>query len=356
MLYHLMKWHVRIPSMNIVLSHTSSLAYWRLLESHRPERSDVVRLEKLGGLAPALDNLKAAGLDAAHTTGSPLHIMTAVHTNRKEPRLAYHVRNTPLPHGALVAIDANLKIFAASPELCFTQMAALLELPELISLGYEFCGHYALASQHPHGFFTREPLTSITRLRSFIDRSDGMSGAKQARAALRHVLPNARSPMETIVVLCLCLPYRLGGYGMAQPLLNHSILLGKRTCKVADSDVYIPDAFWPQSKVAMEYDSKRWHKGERRIAYDAKRRNVFGFKGLTVVTIEPQQFFSFNEFSKVAHVLAKHVGKRIRPQNDDFISKQFALRSSLLSWSNEAGFGEMNLLKNQLRRLLARSR
>lgn len=110
----------------------------------------------------------------------------------------------------------------STPEFCFLQMAGCLSLVQLIQLGFELCGTYALVGGAP-AVRRAAPLTTKVKLAAFVEQSSGARGCKKAARAVRYVQDGAASPMETMLAMMLCLPYGLGGYGLEKPLINHRV-------------------------------------------------------------------------------------------------------------------------------------
>ena len=84
-------------------------------------------------------------------------------------------------------------------------------------------------------------------------------GRTEALRALGFVMENAASPMETVLALLLCLPYRLGGYGIEKPQFNYRVDVPTHIRKLADRRYCECDLCWPGSNLAAEYDSARYH-------------------------------------------------------------------------------------------------
>ena len=93
-------------------------------------------------------------------------------------------------------------------------MAAVWGIEKLIQLGFELCGTYDTTNGD-----VREcaPLTTVDRLDAFLASLGPMHGKKNASYALRYVANNSASPRETALAMLLCLPYRMGGYGIPMP-------------------------------------------------------------------------------------------------------------------------------------------
>lgn len=248
----------------------------------------------------------------------------------------------------------------SSPEFCFFQLATKLSLIELIELGFELCGSYSLprntttnkdnapdkgkapnenCDMNPNAntdssqktLFNRTPLSSIKKLLMFTLHMEGVHGRSRALQALRYIVENSASPMETTLVMLLTLPYKLGGYGFPYPKLNSRITPAKAAKGSANKAFYSCDLFWPDKALAVEYDSDAYHTGPERIASDSKRRNSLTSMGIQVITVTNQQIRNTEEFNKVAKQLATGLEKRLQFKNPGFTEARNALRSALLS-------------------------
>lgn len=321
--------------MELFISHRSALEYWRL---HGNTLGSSLRRQyrrKLPASPPDTSSLhsgKTLGLSL------PLNVMVANPDARRVSRITRpHVYRGPVPDSSFIPVADGLVV--SSPEFCFLQMACVLSLIELIELGFELCGAYSLSetsivSEHPDstkkGFYNRPPLTNIKKLRAFVARMAGARGYKRASRALRHITDGSASPMETILVMLLSLPYKQGGYGLPIPELNARIIPAKSARRSASKIYYSCDLFWPDVNVAAEYDSDMFHTGAERISSDSRRRNTLASIGILVITVTNQQIRSIVEFGKIAHLLAASMGKRLRYKKQGFLAAQRKLRGLLL--------------------------
>ena len=214
-----------------------------------------------------------------------------------------------------------------SPELCFVQMATLWNLPKLIELGFELCGAYDLSD---NSYRTCAPLTSVEKLTAYANSLDKTHGKRKAIKALRYVANGSASSRETILTMLLTLPYRMGGYGLKQPLLNHRIDLGRRERRIAGKNYLVCDLYWPEAKLDVEYDSRLHHAGEAEQEKDSARRTALAYAGILVITVSSDQLHTRSEMDKVAHAMAKRLGTRCRSRAHDWELKQIRLRSQLL--------------------------
>lgn len=160
-------------------------------------------------------------------------IVIAVEAKHKRNHSATYrcqVWSKPFPPHAIYQLPQS-DICAASPAFCYLQMAAKLTLADAIRLGMELCGSHStlpfatdiepsfkLAErERKNGFTSRPPLITSEYLRTWIANS----GHTRSRAAVaaRYVIDNSRSPGESRLYIMLCLPAKMGGYGLPRPTL-----------------------------------------------------------------------------------------------------------------------------------------
>ncbi|PNV67749.1 hypothetical protein C2L71_06585 [Enteroscipio rubneri] len=207
-------------------------------------------------------------------------------------------------------------------------MASRLSLARLIQLGCELCGTYAQQDTGPAA--RREvALTSVDGLRAFVEAASHAYGRAKALRALCFVADGAASPMETVLMLLLCLPYRLGGYGIEQPQINYHVTVPNRRRKLADRTYCECDLCWPGSNLAVEYDSVLYHLDPDRQESDARRRGTLVSLGFTVLTVSRKQVMDGGAFNRLAHQIANLTGKRLRYVDPGFTRAHLALREEL---------------------------
>ena len=232
-------------------------------------------------------------------------------------------------------MNIGKRLMVSSPEFCFLQMAEILSLTELIELGYELCGVYSLPNHADQkvpkrGFYNREQLASTKNLELLLDSMPGVKGHRKAVRALRYLQDGSASPMETKLAMFLTLPYQLGGFGFVMPELNYRIDLTKNARKYFSKDYYVCDLFWPDERIAVEYDSDQYHTGADRIANDSRRRNALTAIGIRVVSVTKQQLFNRGELEEVARTISSHMGRRLFSKKSNFAAAHLELRIQLL--------------------------
>ena len=191
----------------------------------------------------------------------------------------------------------------ACPELCFVQMAASLDLINLVLLGYRLCGDYRPSELR---FRTGNlPLTTPEKLSAYVEKCAGCKGAKKARRALRFVLADSNSTMETRLTMALILPRRWGGYGLSRPTLNEEIFGTSRT----------GDLCWLDKGVVVEYDSASHHAEPFAQERDSARRAEIGLRDVRVITVSRMQVADPRLFDQVARYIAKSLGESMESRS-----------------------------------------
>jgi len=313
--------------MEAFISHISALEYWR---KHRTIPEDSAE-RRSGVLLP--DNPPATELVLRAGLTLPVHIIISNPIARWSSKtMQQHVLTDKVTTGCFLKVEDEL--WVSSPEYCFLQMAGSLSLAKLIELGYEFCGAYSLpaandANPPDRGFYYRKQLTSTKKLEAFISDMSGVRGYQKAKRALRYLIDNSASPMETKLSILLTLPYLLGGFGLIAPELNSRIIPSKTARKSTSKSFYTCDLFWPEYSLAVEYDSAQQHTGSEHINSDAKKKNALTLMGITVITVTKQQLYSTVELEKVARILATCLDKRLRFKKKSFVVNHSELRRQL---------------------------
>jgi len=133
--------------------------------------------------------------------------------------------------------------------------------------------------------------------------------------------------METLTEMLLCLPPRLGGYGLPVPVMNASVPLPPHIAKLAGTETLHPDLCWPARKVALEYKGRGDHGTAPQLVSDILRENVLSHDGVTIISLTRWQFASFEGMRVIAKHLAGLLGCRIK--DDGRADKRVALHRRL---------------------------
>lgn len=324
--------------MNVYLCGSSALACYRA--GCDPTTKDdipaeALRLKDAASYKNDLDgiNLKGLGLGEVDKD-TPLEVLVPRAGRRSSvDGIKPHVWSSPIAMGGLCRLGRRL--YVSSPEFLFLQMATSLDLVPLIAFGMELCGHYRRNVRDPldGSLGTQYQLPSLTTahdLRAFVESMGAVRGVRRARAALRYVLDDSASPMETSIYLLLCLPRRLGGYGLAQPTLNPIIQLSKEGRRFTLRRSFSPDLYWHAAKLDLEYDSDEFHDASTR-AGESMRRKALERMGVEVIGLTYQEVMSTSLFHATALRIARKLGKKVRPENEgNFAESRERLREEVL--------------------------
>lgn len=289
-------------------------------QSHAVEDADRARkdLRLLGGGLPF----------GRVSRESPVHVVVPCAQDRVDRiGVRCHVHARPFPPGSFVRLDEGL--YASSPELCFVQMASVLPELELLALGFELCGTYALDAEGRTRYGRPALLTAVSALDRYIESARGIPGAAAARRTLKHLVACSASPRETALTLLLCLPRRMGGYALSHPELNYRVNVAGAKRDRIEKGYYLCDLYWSRAKLDVEYESDEYHTGPSRIARDSERRDDLSHLGVSVRTITNRQIMDPIRFDKAARQLAVALGERVRPY-DGFAQACRTLRATVL--------------------------
>lgn len=322
--------------MKTFLSHETALAYWR---GHFPLDSylgPAARVSKNSACASRMVDVLGSIPEEFIIPGRPVDVLVFSESERRRSRgVTCHSWEIGLPPGAFYHARGA---YVSSPEFVFLQMASKLTVPQLVALGCELCGTYVLLSKgasHPGslGETPRRlaPLTSTRRIAAFLEAAGKANGKARAKRALKHVVDNSRSPMETMVYLLLCLPVALGGYGLPKPQMNAEISLDGEARVIAQRGHCEGDLCWPDAKLDIEYHGDV-HVGAMQMRSDVGRELGIEHMGWRVMTLTSPQVFNADRFEVVAKEAAAHLGKRLRRQALDAVSQRNSLRYDLGQW------------------------
>ena len=217
------------------------------------------------------------------TKTAPLHVL--VPHGRKRIRMdtvVSHVCSKDLPASSIVWLDEFSSI--ASPELLFVQMASELDVPSLVLLGHELCGHFTMPDRRNANrkAVTQIPsVTSVGQIGAYLDGVPKAWGVKRARRALSYVSDHAVSLPEAVLSTMYGLPSDLDGYGLGEVTLNERVDVTEEDDK--RPNVRYPDLLFSFAPVGINYDGED-HLDLRGIALAARDAGVCGRRGARKTT------------------------------------------------------------------------
>ena len=299
----------------LIISHTSALELHRLMRrAHAPR----------GSLNPA----RAAAL--VESLEKPLHLLEQ---GRSHGLVAKErvVHGCPwgLPAEELLKVAPGIAV--VSPELCLVQLARKAAAPCLVALAMEFCGTYAHDPRDKTTAYGMQPLTDLARIDDSLGRLGGWSGVNRLRKAWPWVGECSASPGETILYELLCLPTRWGGAGLRAPELNHRLPL-KDGRKLYEAQSMVPDLYWAESALAVEYDGEEYHSGFNKNVKKAARDNAASDLGLTDFTVTKVQLGDISYIDSLCNAISKKLtGRVLSIRVRDYAEKRSQLHGMLLS-------------------------
>ncbi len=251
---------------------------------------------------------------AVRRAGDPVELLTSdPNGTRSGCGFVSHVWKGELPPGSV--IDLGQGLFCSSAELVALQLGPGLTELELTVLLCEMMGTYSLdlgatgkLSQRP------DPLTDPGRLETFISLCDRRRGLSALRRAAKLAIPGSASPMETKLVLRLCMPAAKRGYGLKLLSMNEPLeveRIGERldVKRVRRPDILI--APWPGSgaaPVAIEYDGEDFHMTREGVLRDTLRGNELKAMGIGEYRINCELYRSIDYMEDLVSKVREDAG------------------------------------------------
>lgn len=332
--------------MRLYLTSDASLELVRYLRSTNGEEGLAGAQVRKRSLNDAINTVRAVEeLDETAQrwlghVGMPVHAFVSERSKgTSTKRLVTHVFSKPVPYGAF--LDVGHGVCVCTPQFAFLQLAAKNDLIDAVCIGMELCGSYSrwcLESGNESGLghsafgmgrgcaFDLPPALRARRIPPFVERLTDFRGSAKARIALKWVLDNSASPMETAVYLLLCLPKRLGGYGLPKPVLNPKLMISNPD---GVKERY-PDLFWSGANIDVEYNSDAEHSGEWARYRDSKREVELTVANVKVLPLTRPQLINTAEFDAFAQGLRKLLGVKARGYDLEWAFRRDELRRRLL--------------------------
>ena len=251
--------------MKLTINRRTALSILRYIRAHRISGKNMRRVDLI---APdpsprkrwsktAID-LSRFGVLGPFSDSVPLDV--AVSSRSDYLRMKYasntlYAAEGNLPRRSFIEIEPGLAM--SCPELLFAEMATIMDLPDLLMLGYELCGGFSRDAIDPlNGPITlnRDPVTSCAKLRTFLQKTKWLEGASNARRALELLADNAWSSTESIVATIASLPFGEFGYELAPCVMNQRIYTPDSLKATTERGSRVPDILFGDSRVGINYD------------------------------------------------------------------------------------------------------
>ena len=343
-----LRWTVYREGMNIAVSHKTALEQLRRLarSNRRLAEAAPLSLPQKVSARESLNLLSRSLQEPCNTSGSTLPggettaterphaldiLVPSAEARRNTPLLHCHIWSAKVPPGSFLRLSPDA--YLSTPEFVFLQMADSLDIIQLIQLGYELCGRYVFDPTATRGWAkTANPLTTPERISAFLAGAPVCRGRKKAMRAVKFVLANSWSPMESDLSILLILPTRSGGYQMPAPLLNRKIQLEGDHLLRAHRDCYYLDLSWEDgnSRIhALEYQGYEDHSGALALGRDRTREIILDELGIHRIAITEYQAFRVEEFDTVVKALCKSIGRKYRKPTPNQMDRKRKLHREL---------------------------
>ena len=263
----------------------------------------------------------------------------------KANQVTYRIWNGP-ESGTFAKISSHC--FIATPPACYCMLAQSLSKESastqnkvllLAEYGCMLCGTYAFNSATGEMTYGISPLTSKTALGRYLERTQRFRGKALAAKALKIIVDNSASPMESKLAIALSAPASLGGSALPSPTMNKKIEIPPSLTHAIRKSHYCCDLFWPgKPAVVLEYDSMQFHTGKERIAQDTLRRNNLSELGLKIIGATQTQVGSIENLDNLTRLVAKSIGARKRISRDGYAACRLLLWRHLFRRSARESF------------------
>lgn len=181
----------------------------------------------------------------------------------------------------------------------------------------------------------RPPITTHERLELEITRMKYLGGLKRARQLTPFIVEGAGSPLETNMVMIICLPPELGGEGWRIPYLNRRIALSPSAQLLSGSSFCVGDQVWPDSKLVLEENGKEYHTDRDGFAEHSGRRAALESMGYIVQEITYAQMSRYEQLEAILLSIAAQFGFSLQPRTSAFIRKRKELLALLFPRATE---------------------
>ncbi len=327
--------------MALVLDISTSMEFWRQVYplDRAPAQPSAIAPEPCACAYEDIERLKPDWMTAEFLAplGGVVRVLAFEGAQRRDSdRHVTYMWGGRLPEQSFYELKDD--VFVASPEFAFLAASTLLTKTQLIAFGCELCGYYSFDRNEKRGFRTRKaPLLTLERLRDYLAHAEGCRGYKKALSALPHVVEHSASPMETFDVMALCLPYRLGGYGLDAPLMNHKISLTPRAARIAKRQSCFPDMCYLPIQLDIEHHGRLDHSDPEDQASDRARVNALKEMSFEVIELTSNQVNDLLSFEYIVQRIARLLGKRLNTGCLGATPARLAFRSEVFAWNQSSG-------------------
>jgi len=168
-------------------------------------------------------------------------------------------------------------------------------------------------------------VATLRNLTRFADKNPSLPGAKDAARALRFAMDDCAFPTQLKAVAALCLPRRLGGFGLTQPRLNHRLELSDAGAVLLRRPDTSCDLYWPDAKLVLDYCGPQHHSRKCSEARASRRRSALESSGCQVITLRDEDFATTDALNDLGKRVLKAMGVRQGAKPKEYAARQAAL-------------------------------
>lgn len=251
-----------VARMGITLGHRSALEVLRA--ARVAAGGEGISWDVTGLIEPRPDEgtrwAKRAVTELKCNAGLPLDIPVDVLVSDPKRRIraagmSCHVWNSHVPGLCFARLNGSNNAIPL-PEILLLQMAESLSKPQLIALGHELCGRYALRPTISPGPATTDlpPASSASSIMELLRGVRGLHGITALRRAVPYIRDNSYSPMETSLSVMAQLPLEESGYQVGDVTLNARIEPVPSVSDFVEAGSRMPDILFCGTPVGINYD------------------------------------------------------------------------------------------------------
>ena len=292
---------------NIIIADESALFLYDHIATLDQCKATIARINPLPRSASCGEDFHS--FNAAHPLygGTPVSVLVNDASARRQSGIVSS-RYCPydLPTGSFYKLRDNL--YLASPELVFARMGNFISEMRLAETGLNLCGRYYKNLDTGKIDDRRELLTTPERIEQYLKKVPDLRGSGKARKALRWVVGNSGSPMESKVKLQFANPLWTGSMGLPFTHMNYDVTAGRLTGLTKQNDFCI-DLANPILKEGLEYDGEESHLDPSK---DKRRRNALEALGWHVTPIDKSVLYNPEATKQAGLQIARRLGMRIQ--------------------------------------------
>lgn len=295
------------PTAHIVICDESAIFYHMHQDAFHAADAKAKTSKVFDGYARTIKQLSLFNTANPLFGGQPVSVLV--------PSRALRVHNanvrgclctTPIPEGSFIELREGL--YVASPEFAFARMANRLSEAALAEVGINLCARYYYAIETSAIVKRKHALVTPDQIARYLQGASVLRGCKAAQKALRWVVSQSASPMETKTYLQFCLPLRMGGFALPFTSINYDVY-DRRYPELCEQGFYSIDLAAPKLKVGLEYDGLDYH---QEVSKDRRRRNALRALGWEVFPVDSGILYNAAATEVLAGQIARHLGIRLR--------------------------------------------